>query len=107
MGKKLHVTSGSGNVFRDVGFGERESVQLLVRADLLIAVQEAIRRRRLTQAAAATLLGVHQPRISDLMRSRMDRFSIETLIDMLARLDVRVRVTTSPKRRSRLAGRAG
>ena len=81
MRKTSRVTPGSGNVFQDVGFGKRESMQLLVRADLLIAVQEAIRRRRLTQAAAAKLLGVHQPRISDLMRNRMDRFSIETLID--------------------------
>jgi predicted XRE-type DNA-binding protein len=62
-------------------------------------VQEAITKRGLKQAAAATLLGVHPPRVSDLMRGRIDLFSIETLIDMLARLGRSVKIVTSRTRK--------
>ena len=97
----LKITPSTGNVFRDVGFSRREAEHLLVRADLLIKVQEEITRRRLTQAAVAKLLRVHPPRVSDLMRGRIDLFSIETLIDMLVRLGLSVRLVTSrPRRRA-------
>ena len=95
---KLKVTPSTGNVFRDVGFAPREAEHLKIRADLLIELQETLATRGLTQAAAAKLLGVHPPRVSDLMRGRIDLFSIETLIDMLARMGVRVTIVT---RRSR------
>jgi predicted XRE-type DNA-binding protein len=47
----------------------------------------------------ATRLGVTQPRVSDLLRGRIDLFSTDSLIDMLARLDVQVRVVLKPTRR--------
>lgn len=80
-------------VFRDVGFPAGEAEHLLIRSDLLIAVQEAIGARELSQVAAAKVLGVHPPRISDLMRGRVELFSIETLIEFLSKLGVRVSVT--------------
>ena len=89
---KTKVTRSTGNIFRDVGFSRDEAEHLKIRADLLIDVQTAIKERGLTQAAAAKLLGVHQPRISDLMRGRIELFSIETLIDLLSRLGMSVRV---------------
>ncbi len=90
MAKKsgVRVTSSTGNVFRDLGFSKEESEHLLVRADLLIQVQKAIESRRLKQAEAATILRVTQPRVSDLLRGRIDLFSTDSLIDMLARLGV-------------------
>jgi len=91
---KLKITSSAGNVFRDVGFPRKEAEHLLVRANLLVSVQEEITRRGLTQAAAAKILRVHPPRVSDMMRGRIDLFSIETLIDMLARLGLRVTLVT-------------
>lgn len=96
---KLKITPSTGNVFRDVGFSRREAEHLKVRADLLIHVHKAITRRKLTQAAAAKILGVHPPRVSDLMRGRIDLFSIETLIDMLSRLGLSVRLVTTRSRR--------
>jgi len=99
---KLKITRSTGNVFRDVGFPRKEAEHLLLRADLLISVQEEIKKRGLTQAAAAKILGVHPPRVSDLMRSRIDLFSIETLIDMLFRLGLRVKIVTG-----RIRKRAG
>jgi len=83
----------SGNVFRDLGFMAEEAASLSLRADLMIQIRRLIERRRLTQAAAAKRFGVTQPRISDLVRGKIDLFSIDTLVDMLARAGVRVRLT--------------
>ena len=96
---RVKVTPSTGNVFRDVGFSRKEAAHLKVRADLLIDVHRAITTRGLTQAAAAKLLGVHPPRVSDLMRGRIELFSIETLIDMLARLGLSVKVVTARSRK--------
>ena len=95
---RLKVTPSSGNVFRDLGFSA-ESEHLLVRADLLLQLQKALGTRHLTQVQAARLLHVTQPRVSDLLRGRIDLFSTDSLIDMLARLGVRVRVVLKPARR--------
>jgi len=59
-------------------------------AELMIAIAEHIRAKRLTQAAAAKLLGVSQPRVSDLMRGKIDLFSVDTLVNMLATAGMRV-----------------
>ncbi len=96
---RLKVTPSSGNVFRDLGFSTEEAEHLLIRADLLIELQKAIATRRLTQAKAAKILRVTQPRVSDLLRGRIDLFSTDTLIDMLARLGVHVRVVLKSSRR--------
>lgn len=96
---KKKVTASSGNVFRDLGFSGDEAEHLRIRSDLMISVQKAIAARRLTQAEVADLLGVTQPRVSDLVRGRLDLFSIETLIDMLAHLGIRVKLVLQPPRK--------
>jgi predicted XRE-type DNA-binding protein len=96
----------TGNVFRDLGFSAEAAGSLRIRAELMMRLRQLIERRKLTQAAAAKLLHVTQPRISDLVRGKIDLFSIDTLIDMLARAGMRVRVTIQPspsKRRRRQA----
>jgi predicted XRE-type DNA-binding protein len=65
------------------GFGEDEAANLKIRADLMIELTKLIEVQELTQAAAAKLLGVTQSRVSDLMRGKIDRFSIGSLIEML------------------------
>ncbi len=95
----LRVTPSTGNVFRDLGFPAEEAEHLLIRADLLIQLQKALVSRALTQAKAAKLLRVTQPRISDVLRGRIDLFSTDSLIDMLARLGVHVRLVLKPARR--------
>ena len=97
----LRVTPSTGNVFRDLGFRREEAEHLLVRADLLIQVQKLIASRRLRQRQAAKLLRISQPRVSDLVRGRIDLFSTDMLIDMLARLGSRVRLAVKPDRRNR------
>ena len=99
MERQLRVTASTGNVFRDVGFRREEAEHLLVRADLMIQVQKLIAARRLKQRDAAEILRVSQPRVSDLLRGRIDLFSTDALIDMLARLGARVHFTVKPTRR--------
>jgi predicted XRE-type DNA-binding protein len=96
---KLKMTRSSGNVFRDLGFPPGEAEHLLVRSDLMIKVQKLIASRGLKQAEVAKILRVTQPRVSDLLRGRIDLFSTDALIDMLARLGVRVRLVLKPSRR--------
>jgi predicted XRE-type DNA-binding protein len=100
---KVKVTPSTGNVFRDLGFGREEAEHLLIRADLLIEVQKLIASRGLKQREVAKLLGISQPRVSDLLRGRIDLFSTDVLIDMLVRLGARVRLTVKPDRRNRKA----
>src|SRR6187200_1783803 len=105
MAKKsaVRVTPSTGNVFRDLGFSKEETEHLLVRADLLIQVQKAIAARGLKQAEAARMLRVTQPRVSDLLRGRIVLFSTDALIDMLARLDVGVRLVVKTPRSKNVA----
>jgi predicted XRE-type DNA-binding protein len=81
----IRVQPSSGNVFADLGFSPEEAQNLKVRADLMIELSKLIEARELTQAAAAKLLGVTQPRVSDLVRGKIHRFSVDTLIEMLGR----------------------
>jgi len=97
--KKIKLTRSSGNIFRDLGFSPDEAEYLKVRSELMVSLQKVITARGLKQAEAAELLGVTQPRISDLMRGRIDLFSIDTLIDMLARLGIRAKLVLQPRRR--------
>lgn len=100
---KARLTRSSGNVFGDLGFRAEEAEHLLIRADLMIQLEKVLKARGLKQAEAAKILRVSQPRVSDLLRGRIDLFSTDTLIDMLARLGVRVRLVTRSHRSSRVA----
>jgi predicted XRE-type DNA-binding protein len=95
---KLKITPSTGNVFRDLGFRREEAEHLLVRADLMIQIQKLVVARGLKQKAAAKTLGVTQPRVSDLLRGRIDLFSTDALIDLLARLGATVRLTVKVRR---------
>ena len=86
-------------MFRDLGFSPDEAEHLLVRSDLMIKVQKVIASRRLKQADLAKVLRVTQPRVSDLLRGRIDLFSTDALIDILACLGIRVRFVLKPSRR--------
>jgi len=81
---KPHVTKGS--VFDDLGFDKAEAVNLKIRAALMNAIEEQLDKKGLTQAQASKLLGVTQPRISDLKRGKMHLFTIDMLVNMLSKL---------------------
>ena len=92
-------TRSSGNVFRDLGFPPDKAEHLLVRADLIIRLEKELGSRGMKQAQAAKLLGISQPRVSDLLRGRVELFSADALIDMLARLGIKVRLVASTRAR--------
>jgi predicted XRE-type DNA-binding protein len=89
----IKIERSSGNVFRDLGFPREEAENLRLRSELMIQLSRVIKTRRLTQARAAKLFGVSQPRVSDLVRGKIGRFSVDTLIAMLGHAGVRVSLT--------------
>ncbi len=93
------IRRSSGNVFLDLGFDTEEAENLRVRSELMMELAKLVKRRRLTQDKAAKLLGVTQPRVSDLTRGKIHRFSVDSLIEMLGRAGMRVDVSTSRSRR--------
>ena len=95
----VRVRKSSGNVFRDLGFGAEEADNLRIRADLMIQLTKLIEARGLTQAAAAKLFGVTQPRISDLVRGKIDRFSIDGLVEMLGHTGAHISFVITRRRR--------
>ena len=80
------ITASSGNVFADLGFDDAEAQVLALRADLMAQVEKTIKARRLTQVAAAEVLGVSQSRISDLTRGKVEKFSLDMLVTFAAKL---------------------
>ena len=77
-----------------------EAANLRARSELMIALKEHLQASKLTQARAAKLLGVTQPRVSDLIRGKIDLFSLETLIDMLARAGAQVKLSVHFNKRA-------
>lgn len=79
------VTKSSGSVFKDLGFANGEAENLRLRADLIRELEKVIRDSDLAQCEAAELLGIQQSRVGDLVRGKIDRFSIDTLVELLVR----------------------
>ncbi|HET7232825.1 MAG TPA: helix-turn-helix transcriptional regulator [Longimicrobium sp.] len=93
---RILIEESSGNLWADIGRPDAD--EALARAELMRRISESIRARGLTQAAAAELLGTTQPTISDLVRGKLSRFSLERLIAFLNALgqDVEIVVRANP-----------
>jgi predicted XRE-type DNA-binding protein len=85
-----NIVNSSGNVFIDLGYSPAEAAILQMRADLMSDLRKFIKAKRLTQAKAAEILGVSQSRVSDLIRGKWERFSLEMLITLATRAGMRV-----------------
>ena len=96
----IPVEQGSGNVYADLGYPDSEN--MLVKAQLAAKITEILQRRALTQARAAEILGLTQPKVSDLLKGRFRGISEHRLLECLTRLgrDVHIVITPSPKSRS-------
>ena len=99
--RRVDIDAGTGNVFADLGYADAKERTLKV--ELALEVNRILKQRKLTQARAAELLGIVQPHVSDLARYRLNRFSVERLMQFLTQLgkDVEIRIATRPARRSR------
>jgi predicted XRE-type DNA-binding protein len=84
------IVNSSGNVFIDLGYSPHEAAILQMRADLMADLRKFIKTKRLTQAKAAEILGVSQSRVSDLIRGKWERFSLEMLITLATKAGMRV-----------------
>jgi len=99
--KQIEIEAGTGSVFADLGYADAKERTLKV--ELALEVNRALKQSRMTQARAAELLGIVQPHVSDLVRYRLNRFSVERLMQFLTRLgkDVEIRIAERPARRAR------
>jgi len=90
----------SGNVFADLGVSNPE--EALAKAELANKISVIIQERKLTQAKAAKLLGIDQPKVSMLLRGRLIGFSIERLMRFLMLLgqDIKISVYPNPRGQS-------
>jgi predicted XRE-type DNA-binding protein len=91
--KDKRITKSSGNVFADLGFEQAEAENLLVRSKLMAAIKTYIESEGITQEEAAKRFHVAQPRISEIYQGKIDLFSVDKLINMLARVGQHVEVT--------------
>lgn len=83
---KAEITESGGNVFADLGFDPAEAAILQMRARLMADLRGYIDSHQLTQMEAAARLGIAQSRVSDLIRGKYEKFSLEMLITLEARL---------------------
>lgn len=87
----------SGNVFVDLGYPEAEAVNIVARLQLMMQIENIIRQRGWTQEQAAKVLGLRQSRVSELMNSRSEKFTIDMLMKLLNRLGKQVVLTVTDK----------
>lgn len=95
----ISLIESSGNVFADLGIENPDDA--LAKAKLAGVIGDIIAKRSLTQAQAAAILGIDQPKVSALMRGRLSGFSIDRLLRFLIALDRDVEISIRPKPRSR------
>src|ERR1022692_1949138 len=88
----MRATKGSENVFVDCGFPPAEAENLRIRAKMMMALTGYIQERKITQSRAARIMGVSQPRISDLVRGKIGLFTIDTLVNMVTAAGLKVDV---------------
>lgn len=99
----IPVTRGSGNVYADLGF--ENPAEELAKAELALMIDRVIQERGLTQQAAATLMGVDQPKVSHILHGRLGGFSTQRLMEFLTALGRDVQIVVRPAPRSRRRGR--
>jgi predicted XRE-type DNA-binding protein len=98
MTDDIIVTPGSGNVFADLGFSNPE--EELLKAKLVREIRAIIKRKRLTQAKAADLMGLKQPDVSAISTGRTGKFTLDRLVRCLDKLDYRIEVVVRHKPRT-------
>jgi len=87
---KLKRERSSGNVFQDIGFPAEEAQNLLLRSDLMTRIERFVKTSGLTQKACAVQLALTQPRLNDLLRGRIEKFSLDALVNIVSKAGMRV-----------------
>ena len=94
-GLDSQFVEGSENVFSDLGFDQEVASNLLARSQLIIQIERAIKERGWSQIEAASHLEVSQPRISELMTGKIQKFTIDTLMGYLNKLGIEVTLSSA------------
>src|SRR5947199_7589823 len=102
-GESVTITRGSTNVFEDLGYPDATERQAKLR--LAYALNQVLGERKLSQADAAKVLGLTQPKVSALRNYKLAGFSVERLMNLLTTLDQDVEIVLRRKPRSRKTGR--
>jgi predicted XRE-type DNA-binding protein len=95
--KTLEQECSSGNVFADLGLADAS--EHLIKAGLVVKIHQTIRKRRLTQSAAAELMGIDQPKVSAMLTGRFRGYSVERLMRFLVALGYDVEIVVKPRKR--------
>jgi predicted XRE-type DNA-binding protein len=95
--KSLEMEPSLGNVFADLGFAD--AGEHLIKAGLVVKIDQTIRQRRLTQAAAARLMGIDQPKVSAMLAGQFRGYSVERLMRFLVALGHDVEIVVKPRKR--------
>ncbi len=101
--REIKITRSSGNVFADLSLPNPELER--EKSSLVMMIDDAIKVRRLTQAAAGALMGIDQPKVSHLLRGGFGGFSTQRLLEFLTRLGRDVDIIVRPAKGSRGRGR--
>ncbi len=86
------MVSGSSNVFRDLGFREPEARNLALRSELMIQIEQTVKRSGITQARLAARLGLADPQLNALLKGKIEQFTLEALVIVATRLGMQVRL---------------
>lgn len=92
MSGKLKMERGSGNVFLDIGFDKAEAENLKLRSELMMRIDDWVKSSGLTQAAAAKVLGLTQPRLNALLKGKIGLFSLDALVNVASKAGLQVRL---------------
>ena len=87
---KEKIVKSSGNVFLDLGFTPEVAAILQMRSEIMTDLRKFIKTKKLTQAKAADIFGVSQSRVSDLIRGKWEKFSLEMLITLATKAGMRI-----------------
>ena len=92
---KKGIVNSTGNVFVDLGYSPEEAAVLQMRGDLMVKLRKYIEAKGMTQEATASLFRISQSRVSDLVRGKWERFSLEMLVTLATRAGMRVTLKTA------------
>ena len=94
---KVKLEKSSGNIFKDLGFSDEEAASMHTRGQLAIEIKKIIEAHGWSQREAAKEMGIAQPRVAEIIKMRIEHFTIDTLIKYLGKLHHKVSVVVEPE----------
>lgn len=90
----------SGNIFADLGFDSVQATNLAMRSELMIAIERWFKASKLTQAKAAKIAGITQPRFNLVLKGKVDELSIDALVNIASAVGLRLKLSSVQPRAS-------